>query len=83
MTFTEFTNRVLEEYGSINKYCDDNKTLLSDAGISRATFYHMFNRTIKNPTRENLIAFANVSGIQLEEVLNVFIVKHNNPESTN
>jgi hypothetical protein len=76
MTFEQFKNEVKEKYGSINKYCIENETLLNEAGISRATFYGMFNGRIKNPTKDNLIAFAQISTIPLEEVINVFIIGH-------
>lgn len=76
MTFEQFENEVKLTYGSINKYCTLNETALQEAGISRATFYGMFNKRIKNPTKENIIAFSKVTSIELEEVINVFIIGH-------
>lgn len=83
MTFEQFKTEVKEKYGSINKYCIENEALLNEAGISRATFYGMFNGRIKNPTKDNLIAFAQISTIPLEEVINVFIIGHRDSGSGN
>lgn len=76
MTFEQFKEEVMQTYGSVNKYCIEKETELNEAGISRATFYGMFNGRIKNPTKDNLIAFAKVSTVSLEEVINVFIIGH-------
>lgn len=78
MTFNDFMQHIKEDFGSINKYCEAKKDILDACGISRATFYHICDNSIKNPTRENLIAFSRVSGVSLEEVTDVLIIRHRN-----
>jgi hypothetical protein len=83
MTLEEFKLHVKEHYGSVNRYCEEKEDALKKAGISRATFYSIFRQDNPNPTAKNLIAFAEVSGVPLEEVTNVFIFRHRDQRSGN